>query len=212
MNALHNASTANSYQKKVSNMAAASCSCSCSRHTASTIVVFLLIASTFSLSLRLTGESMKKAAQIFFTRKSSKFCSSRNSLSVLGGISRNILYRRTLGSTAESKTVSIKVSYTFCPLLHPICKWSLVTSKFRQDVDSSLTVADIMDFDLPTNNNNAQLLKIRHTTAHVMAMAVQRLFPKIKCTIGDDTSTTILCLQIIKFFPSAGPWIENGWG
>jgi len=54
-----------------------------------------------------------------------------------------------------------------------------------------LTVADIMNFDLPTNDNNPNLLKIRHTTAHVMAMATQKLFPKIKVTIG--------------------PWIENGF-
>jgi len=37
---------------------------------------------------------------------------------------------------------------------------------------------------LPTNENSPELLKIRHTTAHVMAMAVQRLFPKAQVTIG----------------------------
>lgn len=36
-----------------------------------------------------------------------------------------------------------------------------------------------------------QLLRIRHTSAHVMAMAVQRLFPHVQVTIG--------------------PWIENGF-
>ncbi|WP_338038227.1 hypothetical protein [Neosynechococcus sphagnicola] len=35
------------------------------------------------------------------------------------------------------------------------------------------------------------LKKIRHTTSHVMAMAVQKLFPKAQVTIG--------------------PWIENGF-
>lgn len=29
-----------------------------------------------------------------------------------------------------------------------------------------------------------QLLRIRHTSAHVMAMAVQRLFPKVQVTVG----------------------------
>jgi threonyl-tRNA synthetase len=43
--------------------------------------------------------------------------------------------------------------------------------------------------ELPTNEN-VDLLKIRHSTAHVMAMAVQRLFPMAKVAIG--------------------PWIENG--
>jgi threonyl-tRNA synthetase len=35
-----------------------------------------------------------------------------------------------------------------------------------------------------------QLLRIRHTSAHVMAMAVQRLYPSVQVTIG--------------------PWIDNG--
>jgi threonyl-tRNA synthetase len=44
---------------------------------------------------------------------------------------------------------------------------------------------------LPTNENSESLLKARHSSAHVMAMAVQRLYPNIKVTIG--------------------PWIENGY-
>lgn len=44
---------------------------------------------------------------------------------------------------------------------------------------------------LPTNESNEQLLRIRHTCAHVMAMAVQKLYPDAKVTIG--------------------PWIENGF-
>ncbi|CAD5172733.1 unnamed protein product [Musa acuminata subsp. malaccensis] len=44
---------------------------------------------------------------------------------------------------------------------------------------------------LPTNESSEKLLRIRHTCAHVMAMAVQRLFPGSKVTIG--------------------PWIDNGF-
>lgn len=44
--------------------------------------------------------------------------------------------------------------------------------------------------ELPTNEGSPELLKIRHTSAHVMAMAVQRLFPGTQVTIG--------------------PWIDNG--
>jgi len=44
---------------------------------------------------------------------------------------------------------------------------------------------------LPTNENNEKLLRIRHSAAHVMAMAVQKLFPSAQVTIG--------------------PWIENGF-
>ncbi len=44
---------------------------------------------------------------------------------------------------------------------------------------------------LPRTNESENLKKIRHTTSHVMAMAVQKLFPKAQVTIG--------------------PWIENGF-
>ncbi|KAL8136609.1 hypothetical protein V2J09_002610 [Rumex salicifolius] len=44
---------------------------------------------------------------------------------------------------------------------------------------------------LPTNDSSEGLLRIRHTCAHVMAMAVQKLFPDAKVTIG--------------------PWIDNGF-
>ncbi|KAJ0744491.1 putative threonine--tRNA ligase [Helianthus annuus] len=44
---------------------------------------------------------------------------------------------------------------------------------------------------LPTNESSHTLLRIRHTCAHVMAMAVQKVFPDAKVTIG--------------------PWIEHGF-
>jgi threonyl-tRNA synthetase len=44
---------------------------------------------------------------------------------------------------------------------------------------------------LPKTSESEDLKKIRHTTSHVMAMAVQKLFPKAQVTIG--------------------PWIENGF-
>ncbi|MBF1999726.1 MAG: threonine--tRNA ligase [Synechococcales cyanobacterium C42_A2020_086] len=44
---------------------------------------------------------------------------------------------------------------------------------------------------LPRTSESEALKKIRHTTSHVMAMAVQKLFPKVQVTIG--------------------PWIENGF-
>lgn len=37
---------------------------------------------------------------------------------------------------------------------------------------------------LPTNETSTTLLRSRHTAAHVLAMAVQRLFPDVKVTIG----------------------------
>ncbi|KAG7349453.1 threonyl-tRNA synthetase [Nitzschia inconspicua] len=45
--------------------------------------------------------------------------------------------------------------------------------------------------ELPTNDNDNDLLRIRHSSAHVMAMAVQKVFPEAQVTIG--------------------PWIDNGF-
>ncbi len=45
--------------------------------------------------------------------------------------------------------------------------------------------------NLPRTSESEALKKIRHTTSHVMAMAVQKLFPKAQVTIG--------------------PWIDNGF-
>ncbi|CAN6479091.1 unnamed protein product [Victoria cruziana] len=44
---------------------------------------------------------------------------------------------------------------------------------------------------LPSNEESHDLLRVRHTCAHVMAMAVQKLFPDAKVTIG--------------------PWIDHGF-
>ena len=45
--------------------------------------------------------------------------------------------------------------------------------------------------NLPRTSESEELKKIRHTTSHIMAMAVQKLLPKAQVTIG--------------------PWIENGF-
>ena len=42
---------------------------------------------------------------------------------------------------------------------------------------------------LPKTSENDQLLKIRHSMSHVMAMAVQKLFPQAKVTIGPWTES-----------------------
>ena len=42
---------------------------------------------------------------------------------------------------------------------------------------------------LPKTSESEQLLRIRHSMSHVMAMAVQRLFPKAQVTIGPWTES-----------------------
>ncbi len=57
-----------------------------------------------------------------------------------------------------------------------------------------MSIADIEPpekIKLPRTSESESLKKIRHTTSHVMAMAVQKLFPKAQVTIG--------------------PWTENGF-
>lgn len=65
------------------------------------------------------------------------------------------------------------------------------TSVNQVNTDEKLTFDQLRDIELPTNDNNPNLLRIRHSTAHIMAMAVQRLYPSSKVTIG--------------------PFIENGF-
>ena len=67
-----------------------------------------------------------------------------------------------------------------------------VTTEKTSSADSNTDSVEesIFDIDLPSNENNEDLLKIRHSTAHVMAMAVQQVHPDAKVTIG--------------------PWIDNG--
>ena len=57
--------------------------------------------------------------------------------------------------------------------------------------DSHNQSVDPEKINLPRTSESEELKKIRHTTSHIMAMAVQKLFPQAQVTIG--------------------PWIENGF-
>ncbi len=54
---------------------------------------------------------------------------------------------------------------------------------------SSAAVMSSAPVVLPKTSDSPQLLKIRHSMSHVMAMAVQQLFPKARVTIGPWTET-----------------------
>ena len=56
---------------------------------------------------------------------------------------------------------------------------------------SYLSESEPQKINLPRTSESEDLKKIRHTASHIMAMAVQKLFPKSQVTIG--------------------PWIENGF-
>ncbi|MEM6752408.1 MAG: threonine--tRNA ligase [Cyanobacteria bacterium P01_C01_bin.38] len=57
--------------------------------------------------------------------------------------------------------------------------------------DSHNQSEELKKINLPRTSESEDLQKIRHTASHVMAMAVQKLFPQAQVTIG--------------------PWIENGF-
>ncbi len=65
------------------------------------------------------------------------------------------------------------------------------TNKVETDSSKTEDEPDLLMIDLPTNENSPNLVKTRHSTAHIMAMAVQKLYPQAQVTIG--------------------PWIDNGF-
>ena len=67
---------------------------------------------------------------------------------------------------------------------------SCLLSASAEETTEQKGAVNIFEIDLPTNEDSETLLKIRHSTAHVMAMAVQKVYPEAKVTIG--------------------PWIDNG--
>jgi threonyl-tRNA synthetase len=68
--------------------------------------------------------------------------------------------------------------------------WATVAPD-QQQTSKVTTSPEVEAIVLPTNDNDQDLLKIRHSSAHVMAMAVQQIFPEAQVTIG--------------------PWIDNGF-
>lgn len=71
-----------------------------------------------------------------------------------------------------------------------IFRTQMSTKTEADAVVADASAEDLFGFDLPTNDNSLNLLKVRHTTAHIMAMAVQKLHPEAQVTIG--------------------PWIDQG--
>ena len=53
-----------------------------------------------------------------------------------------------------------------------------------REVDTSYTIADDASLAIITDRDDAGLEIIRHSTAHLLAMATQELFPGVQVTIG----------------------------
>lgn len=59
----------------------------------------------------------------------------------------------------------------------------------KQPVQSAEPSQESAPIKLPKTSESEKLKRIRHTASHVMAMAVQKLFPKAQVTIGPSTET-----------------------
>ena len=70
----------------------------------------------------------------------------------------------------------------------PLARWK--RTQLRMSTVTPEDQAEV-SMELPTNESDEMLLKMRHTSAHVMAMAVQNVFKEAQVTIG--------------------PWIDNGF-
>jgi threonyl-tRNA synthetase len=69
-------------------------------------------------------------------------------------------------------------------------RWCTTSTRSSPEAEKA-KIERLLAMELPTNDGSPNLLKIRHTASHVLAMAVQNLYPTVKVTIG--------------------PWIESGF-
>ena len=113
-----------------------------------------------------------------------------------------LMSRSTIGRAFIPARISQQIKYQ--SIINHAVQWNSVrqssVKSMRQWLFMSTTAEDattVQEADevalttLPTNDNDEDLLKIRHSTAHIMAMAVQKIFPEAQTTIG--------------------PWIDNGF-
>jgi threonyl-tRNA synthetase len=123
----------------------------------------------------------------------SLFTSYRNGRNSLFTLSRNLFVPTPFKSSSTIQNAAFggvstgKIARTSISQLSKM----RMSTQVEPDVDSDTTAEELFGFDLPTNDNNPNLLKVRHTTNHIMAMAVQRLHPEAQVTIG--------------------PWIDQGF-
>jgi threonyl-tRNA synthetase len=93
------------------------------------------------------------------------------------------MVRRVSSFVPTTRYASRKLSTSPFSLRSPVNRFMSTAAPEAPKIDEVVT-------ELPTNDDN-ELLCIRHSSAHVMAMAVQQEFPEAQTTIG--------------------PWIDNGF-
>lgn len=71
----------------------------------------------------------------------------------------------------------------------PLATWHNLLGRLDHRHDEQDNTKPAEQIALPTSENSPRLLAIRHTSAHVMAMAVQKVFPGTQGTIGPEWTT-----------------------
>ncbi len=99
--------------------------------------------------------------------------------------------RNHISSLAQKAIASSTAPHPYPHPLHTKATAAPLTPRFMSATADAPPQKEEEAIVLPTNDDDEDLLKIRHSSAHVMAMAVQQAFPEAQVTIG--------------------PWIDNGF-
>ncbi|XP_021773082.1 threonine--tRNA ligase, chloroplastic/mitochondrial 2-like [Chenopodium quinoa] len=135
------------------------------------------MATTTPITFSLLSNSLR-----FLTKPSSPFTSSlKNGFSISPKFSAKKLASFSLYTPRNGFCISSAVA-------SPDSMETVINGDEKKLEEGSFSEVRIK---LPTNESSEKLLRVRHTCAHVMAMAVQKLYPNAKVTIG--------------------PWIDNGF-
>ena len=127
-------------------------------------------------TMKLYAITMLSVISVMAARRVSAFVPSS-----LVGMKRGITTTTIASASKLSRTsISLRNNHRF------------LSATVAPEATESKTEDDNELIELPTNDDNdGELLKIRHSSAHVMAMALQMVFPEAQVTIG--------------------PWIDNGF-
>jgi len=97
-----------------------------------------------------------------------------------------LVTRRTMATTGSMSTVP-----SFLSTKNPHAQANTAAFSSVAQSMSAAATDEAPAVELPTNDSDGDLLRIRHSSSHIMAQAVQELYPEAQVTIG--------------------PWIENGF-
>lgn len=164
--------------------------------TKATIVMMMIMTTSWRMNSSIINHKIFNKILYYFrdantlTRKHS---TNRNMLSSLFVVDAYMIQTSTTKTTLSPQMHSRLLSKksTFMSMITTSTPTTKTTIPIKDTTENTIADDDVDIMTLPTNENNIELLKIRHSSAHVMAMAVQTLFPAAQVTIG--------------------PWIENGF-